>query len=694
MDHLLVQKKSTGSLRRKRSDSELAEQSSITPSDQKSREAKSALYQDTRYETLIATKGTFIGKGPLGINEACRSMYRKLLESHQSVPENTMFRDDLFDETCEAFRNKNEARVIRDISLLIVLSTESVEYGAAALDMADRQNAHSMTLAVRAVVELFRLVKREKELDREILAFSISHDHESVRIYGHYPVIKEKKTTFYRYLIRKFNFTELEGKDKWTAYKFTKSIYWIWMPSHFKRLCSVIDALPTGVNFELSQSELQFSEQTRLSQDLANQDLSASNTDLASLARDDDSQLQSLDPSGTPDTSFTKDSDAITTGCKTAPDQATPPADSSVRASANKVMPPEILDTPSATSQGQNLQDEPVVTPAIPASPFAARAGKTATIKTMGFLDLIPKTATIICEAVKCEIDGAAKRGKRKSSRRTMYNALRCLAKIRKAAATRKAKKSKASANIASNPYCNPGVGSAYDFGPFPACGGSQEADVSFNTGNDTFNPFTCNPIPATFHPQHLYQQQLYQQHLYQQYLDPTGPFDDPFNPGCYTAFEGFQALQSTEYDQDLGGRPIPATHDYGYCMSTDMDMTIQDPSVESFSRESSSDMKLSKSVGIEMSALDTSQIFTIFYQLRNPFFVPWVHLPFIILHVDTAVCYAKTNPAAVFFLDFIPLAGLVNGILNAPCGNAVDWRTLELRQTRALTSRRRTDLG
>jgi hypothetical protein len=89
-----------------------------------------------------------------------------------------------------------------------------VKCGAAALDVADRQNAHSMTLVVRAVVELFLLVKREKELDREVLAFSISHDHESVRICGHYPVVEETKTFFYRCPIRQFNFTELEGKDK------------------------------------------------------------------------------------------------------------------------------------------------------------------------------------------------------------------------------------------------------------------------------------------------------------------------------------------------------------------------------------------------------------------------------------------------------------------------------------------------
>jgi predicted nucleic acid-binding protein len=42
--------------------------------------------------------------------------------------------------------------------------TCEVKCGAAALDVVDRQNTHSMTLAVRGVVGLFKLVKREKEL--------------------------------------------------------------------------------------------------------------------------------------------------------------------------------------------------------------------------------------------------------------------------------------------------------------------------------------------------------------------------------------------------------------------------------------------------------------------------------------------------------------------------------------------------
>jgi hypothetical protein len=38
-------------------------------------------------------------------------------------------------------------------------------------------------------------------------------------------MINGKKTTFYYYLIREFSFIELDGKEKWTAYKFTKNVY-------------------------------------------------------------------------------------------------------------------------------------------------------------------------------------------------------------------------------------------------------------------------------------------------------------------------------------------------------------------------------------------------------------------------------------------------------------------------------------
>ncbi|KAJ8064822.1 hypothetical protein OCU04_007130 [Sclerotinia nivalis] len=335
--NLLARKKSSSSFHGKQSEFGSAI-TSTTPSDQKPRELKSASYQRSNYETLLSTKGSFMIKSDLGITDTSKTLCRTLLESEQSIPENTLFRDDLFEEACESVQARNEPMIVQHIAPLLCPSaqvlriygakhlkvlneslnegwnsaipfagprpqpdysvgfgrsaftndqleklepfvggimdnctsyfmatwrmylpflTSEVKCGTAALDIADRQNAHSMTLAVRAMVELFRLVKREKELHREILAFSISHDHRSVRIYGHYPVIDDKNTTFYRHMIRTFDFTELDGKDKWTAYKFTKNVYDIWMPTHLERIRSAVDDLPSDLNFEISQqSEL------------------------------------------------------------------------------------------------------------------------------------------------------------------------------------------------------------------------------------------------------------------------------------------------------------------------------------------------------------------------------------------------------------------------------------------------------
>ena len=386
MSFPLARTKSSSSTRSKRP------KSISTPSDQNPREEKSALYNHARYEIVLKTKGSFMAKHEDGIKKESKDFYLTLLNTEQKVPEDSLFDDDIFEETCEAIQAKNEARVVRDISLLIVPSAETlarrrpkhekiliesvnegwnssipltgsrpqpdysvgfrreaftkdqlnklrpfvgdveddytsffmgtyymyfpfltceVKCGTQALEIADRQNAHSMTLAVRGIVELFRVVNREKELDREILAFSVSHDHGSVRIYGHYPIINGKDTTYYRHPIRKFDFTELDGKDKWTAYKFTKNIYGIWVQRHFNRIRSVIDQIPPDLNFEVSREpQLQLSEGTGsfgLPRKLENHHLSQrSNTDSISLSQGDGSQPGPSAQVVTPDTSVSQ----------------------------------------------------------------------------------------------------------------------------------------------------------------------------------------------------------------------------------------------------------------------------------------------------------------------------------------------------------------------------------------------------
>jgi hypothetical protein len=69
-------------------------------------------------------------------------------------------------------------------------------------------------MAVRGIVKLFRLMKHKKELHQEILAFLVSYNHQTVRIYSYYPMINKNKTTFYHYLIYKFSFIALNSKEK------------------------------------------------------------------------------------------------------------------------------------------------------------------------------------------------------------------------------------------------------------------------------------------------------------------------------------------------------------------------------------------------------------------------------------------------------------------------------------------------
>ncbi|KAK9258595.1 hypothetical protein V1519DRAFT_316952 [Lipomyces tetrasporus] len=377
MEHLLARKRSLPSLVRKQSNST----TSKTPSDQKPREEKSAPYRDPRYETLLETKGSFMVKSNLDITSASKTFARTFFETIQAVPEDSLFRDDVFESTCQKVHNRNEARVIQDITRLIVPSAESlatfgakhldiliesvnegwnnsipltgtrpqpdysvgfrreaftddqlaklspflgdfiagdqsffmgtyymyfpfltceVNCGAAALDVADRQNAHSMTIAVRAVAELFRAVKRDSEVHREILGFSISHDHRSVRLYGHYPVMDGKNTMYYRHPIHEFSFTALDGKEKWTAYRFTKNVYHTWMPAHFKKICSAIDQLPANLDFDVPSLP-----ETGLSQDLESHHLPQSDADTVSLPVEHDGQSSDTGQKrGTSGTSF------------------------------------------------------------------------------------------------------------------------------------------------------------------------------------------------------------------------------------------------------------------------------------------------------------------------------------------------------------------------------------------------------
>ncbi|KAH7308328.1 hypothetical protein BKA65DRAFT_576549 [Rhexocercosporidium sp. MPI-PUGE-AT-0058] len=226
INHLLTRKKSSLSLRGKQSEADSAAPSSTIPSDQKPREAKNrneakslAIRGAKRLKTLIES----VNKG--WDNSIALTKPRPQPDYTVGFKQ-TAFTEDQLKKIQPYISDFSEMSLFISIYYIYFpfLICE-VKCGATALNVADRQNTHSITIAVRGIIELFRLIKREKVFYREILAFSISHNHWTVRIYGHYLVLDGKKTTFYRHSIRKFSFTELDGKKKWTAYKFTKNVY-------------------------------------------------------------------------------------------------------------------------------------------------------------------------------------------------------------------------------------------------------------------------------------------------------------------------------------------------------------------------------------------------------------------------------------------------------------------------------------
>ncbi len=125
--------------------------------------------------------------------------------------------------------------------------TSEVKCGKQALDLADRPNAHSMTIAARGVIDLYRKIGRPMEVHRRILGFSISHDDRIVRIYSHYPEIQGDKTAYCRHTIKQFSFADENGRERWTSYKFTVNVYHEFAATHLARIKKAIDHLTDPV---------------------------------------------------------------------------------------------------------------------------------------------------------------------------------------------------------------------------------------------------------------------------------------------------------------------------------------------------------------------------------------------------------------------------------------------------------------
>ena len=124
-----------------------------------------------------------------------------------------------------------------------------VKCGNEGLDYADRQNMHSCSVAVKALLKIeqkadqYRENKQFEKLLGKILVYSISHDHTDARLYGHYALVEGEKWTYHRHHIRRFDIAH-EEQDLLALHNFARNVITIYAPELLKRLRNAIAALP------------------------------------------------------------------------------------------------------------------------------------------------------------------------------------------------------------------------------------------------------------------------------------------------------------------------------------------------------------------------------------------------------------------------------------------------------------------
>ena len=118
-------------------------------------------------------------------------------------------------------------------------------------DYAERQNMHSCSVAVKALLKLeqkadqYQEDKQFESLLGKILVYSISHDQKDARLYGHYALVEGEKRTYYRHFIEKFDIGYKE-RDLLTLHIFARNVLTVYASKLLKRLQKAIAALPVS----------------------------------------------------------------------------------------------------------------------------------------------------------------------------------------------------------------------------------------------------------------------------------------------------------------------------------------------------------------------------------------------------------------------------------------------------------------
>lgn len=152
----------------------------------------------------------------------------------------------------QLLKPSNHAHFLANDCIRFPFLTCSVSDSEEDFEQADRQNTYNASVAVNAFVQFYKLWDQQSELDRRILAFSISHNHETVRLYAHYPRIDGARISFHREKITEYSIPDVSGAERYMVYNFTRNIYKMFVPIHLWRIQRVVDKMPIRVAYDPS----------------------------------------------------------------------------------------------------------------------------------------------------------------------------------------------------------------------------------------------------------------------------------------------------------------------------------------------------------------------------------------------------------------------------------------------------------
>jgi hypothetical protein len=156
----------------------------------------------------------------------------------------TAFEDDEFGKSRGS--NANTCATLSAEGIYFPFLICEVKGGDLPLEGGEQQCMHAASISVRSIVELFDHGPTTEKVDGKILVFSVVHDVERVKIFGHFAVIQVDGTLqHYRRLVCAANFADDVANGQWyKTYGVICAIYKEFFPQHLAQIRSALCRLP------------------------------------------------------------------------------------------------------------------------------------------------------------------------------------------------------------------------------------------------------------------------------------------------------------------------------------------------------------------------------------------------------------------------------------------------------------------